>query len=105
MAVGVGWNFAEYEGVGADFTTRGKRLDEQIQLMRRLWSEPLVTFAANGIISIALASTPCRMEARSRCGSGPGRGKPRSDGSPSTQTAGSRCSLPPAEHPTIGIPR
>ncbi len=44
MAVGVGWNFAEYEGVGADFTTRGKRLDEQIQLMRRLWSEPLVTF-------------------------------------------------------------
>lgn len=44
MAVGVGWNFAEYEGVGASFADRGRRLDEQIEVMRRLWSEPLVTF-------------------------------------------------------------
>jgi probable F420-dependent oxidoreductase len=44
MAVGVGWNFAEYEGLGADFHTRGARLDEQIDVLRRLWSEPLVDF-------------------------------------------------------------
>ena len=44
MAVGVGWNFAEYEGLGADFSNRGRRLEEQIEVMRRLWTEPLVTF-------------------------------------------------------------
>jgi len=44
MAVGVGWNFAEYEGLGASFAHRGRRLDEQITVMRRLWAEPLVTF-------------------------------------------------------------
>jgi probable F420-dependent oxidoreductase len=44
MAVGVGWNFAEYEGLGADFTNRGRRLEEQIEVLRRLWTEPLVTF-------------------------------------------------------------
>ena len=44
MAVGVGWNFAEYEGLGADFSDRGRRIEEQIELLRRLWTEPLVTF-------------------------------------------------------------
>jgi probable F420-dependent oxidoreductase len=44
MAVGVGWNPAEYEGMGVDFHTRGDRLDEQLELLRRLWAEPLVTF-------------------------------------------------------------
>jgi probable F420-dependent oxidoreductase len=44
MAVGVGWNQAEYAGLGADFSNRGRRLEEQIDVMRRLWTEPLVTF-------------------------------------------------------------
>ena len=44
MGIGVGWNYAEYEGVGADFSTRGARIDEQIELLRRLWAEPMVTF-------------------------------------------------------------
>ena len=44
IAVGVGWNRAEYEGLGADFAARTAMLDEQIELMRRLWAEPLVTF-------------------------------------------------------------
>ncbi|MGE0728687.1 MAG: LLM class F420-dependent oxidoreductase [Acidimicrobiia bacterium] len=44
MAVGVGWNHAEYEGVGASFATRGRRIEEQIEVLRRLWTEPLVTF-------------------------------------------------------------
>jgi probable F420-dependent oxidoreductase len=44
LAVGVGWNDAEYEGMGADFHTRGARLDEQIEVLRQLWSKPLVTF-------------------------------------------------------------
>jgi probable F420-dependent oxidoreductase len=44
VAVGVGWNFAEYEGLGADFADRTGRLEEQIDLMRQLWTEPTVTF-------------------------------------------------------------
>ena len=43
MAVGVGWNYAEYEALGAEFTNRGKRLEEQIAVLRHLWTEPLVT--------------------------------------------------------------
>jgi probable F420-dependent oxidoreductase len=44
LGVGVGWNHAEYEALGADFHTRGRRADEQIEVLRRLWTEPLVTF-------------------------------------------------------------
>lgn len=44
LGVGVGWNWVEYDALGQDFGTRGRRLDEQIGLLRRLWSEPVVTF-------------------------------------------------------------
>jgi probable F420-dependent oxidoreductase len=44
VAVGAGWNFAEYEGLGVDFASRTDRLEEQIAVLRRLWSEPHVTF-------------------------------------------------------------
>jgi probable F420-dependent oxidoreductase len=44
LAVGVGWNFAEYEGLGEDFHTRGRRIEEQIRVMRLLWTEPIVTY-------------------------------------------------------------
>ena len=45
LGVGVGWNHAEYEALGADFHTRGRREAEQIVVLRKLWTEPLVTFA------------------------------------------------------------
>jgi probable F420-dependent oxidoreductase len=44
LGIGVGWNYVEYEAMGQDFRARGKRSEEQIGLLRRLWSEPLVTF-------------------------------------------------------------
>jgi probable F420-dependent oxidoreductase len=44
LGVGVGWNAVEYEALGEDFTNRGKRVDEQIELMRRLWTEQTLTF-------------------------------------------------------------
>jgi probable F420-dependent oxidoreductase len=44
LGVGTGWNAVEYEGLGQDFATRGRRLEEQIGQMRRLWKEPVVTF-------------------------------------------------------------
>ena len=42
MGVGVGWNYVEYEALGQDFATRGARANEQIEFMRKLWSEPLL---------------------------------------------------------------
>jgi alkanesulfonate monooxygenase SsuD/methylene tetrahydromethanopterin reductase-like flavin-dependent oxidoreductase (luciferase family) len=44
LGVGLGWNAVEYEALNEDFTNRGKRLGEQIDVMRRLWTEPTVTF-------------------------------------------------------------
>ncbi len=44
LGVGLGWNAVEYEALGKDFSNRGKRLDEQVELMRRLWTERSITF-------------------------------------------------------------
>jgi probable F420-dependent oxidoreductase len=44
LGVGVSWNAAEYRALGQDARTRGARLEEQVPLLRRLWSEPYVTF-------------------------------------------------------------
>lgn len=44
LGVGTGWNYVEYDALGQDFHRRGERLTEQIGLLRRLWSEPLVDF-------------------------------------------------------------
>ncbi len=44
LGVGIGWNYVEYEALGQDFRTRGKRIDEQIGLLRQLWTTPLVIF-------------------------------------------------------------
>ena len=43
LGVGLGWNQVEYEALGQDFRTRGRRLEEQVALMRRLWTEESVT--------------------------------------------------------------
>jgi probable F420-dependent oxidoreductase len=45
LGVGLGWNRVEYEALGKDFATRGRRSDEQVELLRRLWTEPSVTFS------------------------------------------------------------
>ncbi|MDX1887353.1 LLM class F420-dependent oxidoreductase [Mycolicibacterium sp. 120270] len=44
LGVGVGWNAVEYEALGENFGDRGKRSAEQIDLLRRLWTEQTVTF-------------------------------------------------------------
>lgn len=44
LGVAVGWNFVEYEALGEDFSTRGKRIEEQIEVLRALWTQELVTF-------------------------------------------------------------
>ncbi|WP_123023167.1 LLM class F420-dependent oxidoreductase [Mycolicibacterium stellerae] len=44
LGIGVGWNAVEYEALGEDFGNRGKRSVEQIELLRRLWTEQSATF-------------------------------------------------------------
>jgi probable F420-dependent oxidoreductase len=44
LGVGTGWNFVEYEALGVDYDSRGARLEEQVALLRRLWSEPVLDF-------------------------------------------------------------
>ena len=60
LGVGIGWNRVEYEALGQDFSTRGKRLEEQITLLRRLWTEQAVTFSGtfDRITGAGLAPMP-----------------------------------------------
>ena len=44
LGVGLGWNEVEYVGLGEDFHNRGRRMEEQLEVLRRLWTEPLVSF-------------------------------------------------------------
>jgi probable F420-dependent oxidoreductase len=44
LGVGLGWNAVEYEALGEDFSNRGKRSEEQVDLMRTLWTEQTVTY-------------------------------------------------------------
>jgi len=43
LGVGLGWNAVEYEALGADFSNRGRRVGEQIEVMRSLWTQRSVT--------------------------------------------------------------
>jgi probable F420-dependent oxidoreductase len=42
LGVGLGWNAVEYEALGKDFSNRGARSEEQVTLLRRLWTEQTV---------------------------------------------------------------
>jgi probable F420-dependent oxidoreductase len=42
LGVGIGWNEVEYQGLGVEFRSRAARLEEQVTLLRRLWTEPVV---------------------------------------------------------------
>jgi probable F420-dependent oxidoreductase len=44
LGVGIGWNYVEYEALGQRFTDRGKRVEEQIEVLRRLFTEEVVQF-------------------------------------------------------------
>ena len=44
LGVAVGWNHVEFEALGMDYSDRGRRIDEQIEVMRLLWTNELITF-------------------------------------------------------------
>jgi len=62
LGVGVGWNHVEYEALGQDFGTRGARQEEQIELLRRLFTEPVVDFSGrfDRVDRAALVPKPTR---------------------------------------------
>ena len=43
LGIGIGWNHVEYEALGQDFSTRSRRVEEQVDLLRRLWVTRSVT--------------------------------------------------------------
>ncbi len=44
LGIGIGWNYVEYEGLGVPFKERAARQEEQIKLMRELWTKPTINF-------------------------------------------------------------
>lgn len=44
LGIGVGWNKVEYEALNSDFHNRGRRSEEQIEVLRELWTQETVTF-------------------------------------------------------------
>lgn len=62
LGVGLGWNAVEYEALNEDFSTRGRRLGEQVEVMRRLWTERSVTFAGkhHRVTGAGLAPLPAQ---------------------------------------------
>ena len=62
LGIGIGWNHVEYEALGQNFRTRGARQEEQIELLRRLFTEPVVDFSGrfHRIDRAALVPKPTR---------------------------------------------
>src|SRR5438045_4483436 len=46
LGIGLGWNHVEYEALGLKFETRGRRVAEQVEVLRKLWTSPLVTHSS-----------------------------------------------------------
>ena len=44
LGIGIGWNHVEYEALGENFRNRGRRSEEQIKLLRELWTKDVVDF-------------------------------------------------------------
>ena len=60
LGIGIGWNHVEYEALGENFRNRGRRSEEQIALMRELWTKEVVTFEGkwNRVIRAGLNPLP-----------------------------------------------
>lgn len=65
LGVGIGWNPVEYDALGVEFATRAARIEEQIPLLRRLWTETSVDHAgptdrvdAAGLLPLPPAPVP-----------------------------------------------
>jgi probable F420-dependent oxidoreductase len=62
LGVGIGWNPVEYEALGMDFHTRGRVIEEQIEVLRLLWSKEIVSYQGrfHTIVEAGLNPLPTR---------------------------------------------
>jgi probable F420-dependent oxidoreductase len=62
LGVGIGWNAVEYDALGVDFRSRAARIEEQIPLLRRLWTEPVLSHSGrfDNVDAAGLAPLPTR---------------------------------------------
>jgi probable F420-dependent oxidoreductase len=60
LGIGVGWNKVEYDGLGKSFTNRGRRMEEQVRLLRELWTQDVVNFEGEfeSVIGAGIAPLP-----------------------------------------------
>ena len=116
LGLGIGWNRVEYEALGQSFGDRAARLEEQVHLLRRLWTEESVTFDGRFHTVNAAGLAPRPAAAASRSGSAPWphrpcngsggwptAGSPRSDRAPASKRR-SRSSPRPLETPAATRP-
>ena len=63
LGIGLSWNEAEYKALGQNFKNRGKRMEEQIEVLRLLWSQSFVTFAGryHNIDNVGLNRSPVKI--------------------------------------------
>jgi len=76
LGIGLGCNHVEYEALGADWKTRGVRQAEQVEVLRHLWSENLVSFNGRFHNLKEVSIGPRLYNARSRSGLGVPRTPP-----------------------------
>ena len=88
LGVGIGWNAVEYEALGVPFGDRGRRMSEQIPLLRRLISERAVSHDGEFDRIMGAGLGPCLSSVRSRSGSAASP-RPPLDASADSPTAGS----------------
>jgi len=62
LGVGIGWNRVEYEALGQSFENRGVRSEEQVELLRALWSDTAITFFGrwHGVENAGINPLPVR---------------------------------------------
>ena len=58
LGVGIGWQESEYEALGESFTTRGRRMDEAMELLRAYWREERIEFQSEHYPTKAMAMEP-----------------------------------------------
>ena len=58
LGVGVGWQESEYDALEEDFHTRGKRMDEAIDMLRAYWRDSQVDYQGQFYSSTAMAMEP-----------------------------------------------
>jgi alkanesulfonate monooxygenase SsuD/methylene tetrahydromethanopterin reductase-like flavin-dependent oxidoreductase (luciferase family) len=83
FGIGIGWNPVEYVGLNESFKDRGKRSEEQVQVMRALWAEPSPMPSSQSCAATSNKPAVIRPRSAWRCGSRPARAGRRTGASSS----------------------